>query len=269
MAEVAESLESTVLADYRHGGRVAVLTLNRPHVLNAMSTEMGLRLEQVLDEVSERAQVRAVILTGAGERAFCAGGDLKQRMGMTQEQWVRQHRIFESAHHRLRWLRKPVFAAVNGIAVGGGCEMAMSTDFIICSENARFGQPEVSRGIMPGAGGTQLLPRYVPRGRALELLMTGELIDAHEAHRLGLVNRVVPLADLMATADEVALRIAANSPAAVQQAKRSARMGLEQPIEQAIEIELECYRRMVNHPDRLEGVTAFNERRKPEFEDSY
>ena len=269
MAEVAESLESTVLADYRHGGSVAVLTLNRPHVHNAMSTEMGLRLSQVMDEVSEQARVRVVILTGAGERAFCAGGDLKQRMGMTPEQWVRQHRIFEAAHHKLRSLRKPVFAAVNGVAVGGGCEMAMSTDFIICSENARFGQPEVSRGIMPGAGGTQLLPRYVPRGRALELLMTGELIDAHEAHRLGLVNRVVPLADLMETAEEVALRIAANSPAAVQQAKRSARMGLEQPIEQAIEIELECYRRMVNHPDRLEGVTAFIERRKPEFEDSY
>jgi enoyl-CoA hydratase/carnithine racemase len=269
MAEVAESIESTILADYRHGGSVAVLTLNRPHVLNAMSTEMGLRLSQVLEEVSEQARVRVVILTGAGERAFCAGGDLKQRTGMTPEQWVRQHRIFEAAHHRLRWLRKPVFAAVNGIAAGGGCEMAMSTDFIVCSDNARFGQPEVSRGIMPGAGGTQLLPRCLPRGRAFELLMTGELIGAHDAHRWGLVNHVVPLKELMPTAEELALRIAANSPAAVQQAKRAARMGLEQPIEQAIEIELECYRRMVDHPDRFEGVAAFNERRKPEFEDCY
>src|SRR2546427_12718834 len=110
MAEAAESIESTILADYLHGGRMAVLTLNRPHVLNAMSTEMGLRLNQLLDEVSEQAGVRVVVLTGAGERAFSAGGDLKQRMGMTQEQWVRQHRIFEAAHHRLRWRPKPAFA---------------------------------------------------------------------------------------------------------------------------------------------------------------
>src|SRR5437660_1247759 len=226
MAEVAESLESTVLADYRHGGSVAVLTLNRPHVHNAMSTEMGLRLSQVLDEVSEQARVRVVILTGAGERAFCAGGDLKQRMGMTPEQWVRQHRTFEAAHHKLRSLRKPVFAAVNGVAVGGGCEMAMSTDFIIAAEHARFGQPEVTRGIMPGAGGTQLLPRYLPRGLAFQLLMTGELISAADAHRWGLVNRVCPPGELMGVAMELAERIAANSPAAVQQAKRSARMGL-------------------------------------------
>jgi enoyl-CoA hydratase len=269
MTDVEERIASTVLVDRRQDGAVAVVTLNRPHVHNAMNTEMGIRLNQVLDDLSERAEVRVVVLTGAGEKAFCAGGDLKQRMGMTREQWVHQHRIFEAASHKLRWMRKPIFAAVNGVAVGGGCEMAMSTDFIICSENARFGQPEVSRGIMPGAGGTQFLPRFLPRGRALELLMTGDLIDATEAHRWGLVNRVVPLADLMPAAEEIARRIAANSPAAVQQAKRSAKMGLEQPIEQAIEIELECYRRMVDHPDRFEGVAAFNERRPPRFQDCY
>jgi enoyl-CoA hydratase len=269
MANVIESVESTILSERHQDGSVAVLTLNRPHVLNALNTEMGIRLDGVLDELSEDRRVRVVILTGAGDRAFCAGGDLKQRQGMTQEEWTHQHRIFEAAHHRLRWLRKPVFAAVNGVAAGGGCEMAMSTDFIICSENARFGQPEVTRGIMPGAGGTQFLPRYLPRGRALELLMTGELIGADEAYRWGLVNRVVPLPELMPAALELAARIAANSPVAVQQAKRSARMGLEQPIEQAIEIELECYRRMVDHPDRAEGVAAFNERRRPRFEDCY
>jgi enoyl-CoA hydratase len=269
MATTTETVESTVLVERRHEGRVVVLTLNRPQVLNAMNTEMGIRLNQVLEEVSEDARVRAVILTGAGERAFCAGGDLKQRQGMTPEQWTYQHRIFEAAHHKLRWFRKPIFAAVNGIAAGGGCEMAMSTDFILCADNARFGQPEVSRGIMPGAGGTQFLPRYMPRGRALELLMTGELIAADEAYRWGLVNRVVPLADLMGTAEELALRIAANSPAAVQQAKRATKMGLDQPIEQAIEIELECYRLMIDHPDRYEGVAAFNERREPRFQDRY
>ncbi len=269
MANPIESVETTILCERHREGAVAVLTLNRPHVLNAMSTEMGIRLGQVLHELSEDRRVRVVILTGAGERAFCAGGDLKQRQGMTTEEWSHQHRIFEAAHHRLRWFRKPIFAAVNGVAAGGGCEMAMSTDFIVCSENARFGQPEVTRGIMPGAGGTQFLPRYLPRGRALELLMTGELIGAEEAHRWGLVNRVLPLQGLMPAAFELAERIAANSPAAVQQAKRSAKMGLEQPIEQAIEIELECYRRMVDHPDRKEGVAAFNERRPPNFEDAY
>jgi enoyl-CoA hydratase/carnithine racemase len=250
-------------------GAVAVLTLNRPHVLNAMSTSMGIRLGEVLEEISEDAGVRVAVLTGAGDRAFCAGGDLKERRGMTPEQWTRQHRIFERAHHRLRNLRKPIFAAVNGVAVGGGCEMAMSTDFLIAAEHARFGQPEVTRGIMPGAGGTQLLPRFLPRGLAFQLLMTGELISAEEAHRGGLVNSVWPAGELMEEAMRLAERIAASSPAAVQQAKRSARMGLELPLEAGIETEIECYQRMVDHPDRYEGVDAFNERRAPVFRDAY
>jgi len=250
-------------------GAVALLTLNRPHVLNAMSTAMGVRLGEALDDIAEDATVRVVVLTGAGDRAFCAGGDLKERQGMTPERWTRQHRVFERSHHKLRNLRKPVFAAVNGVALGGGCEMAMSTDFIIAAEHARFGQPEVTRGIMPGAGGTQLLPRFLPRGLAFQLLMTGEMIPAAEAHRWGLVNRVCPRGELMDTAMGLAERIAANSPAAVQQAKRSARMGLELPLESGIETEIECYQRMVDHPDRYEGVDAFNERRTPSFRDAY
>ena len=188
---------------------------------------------------------------------------------MTPRQWTEQHRIFERAHWKVRNFRKPIFAAVNGIAVGGGLEMAMSTDFLICSDNARFGQPEVTRGIQPGAGGTQFLPRYLPRGRALQMLMTGELIDAAEALRLGLVNSVHPGAGLLAAAMELAGRIADNSPAAVQQAKRAARLGIEAPIEHGIEIEIETYQRMVDHPDRHEGVDAFNEKRKPRFQDAY
>lgn len=266
---MATESEHPVLLEYLREGRVTVVTLNRPHVLNAMNTAMGLRLAEILDEVAERREVRVAILTGAGERAFCTGGDLKERMGMTPEQWTHQHRIFEHASYRLRQFRKPIFAAVNGIAVGGGCEMAMSTDFIVAAEHARFGQPEVTRGIMPGAGGTQFLPRFLPRGLALQLLMTGELLTAQEAHRWGMVNRVCPGGDLMSIAVEVADRIAANSPAAVQQAKRAAKMGVEQPIEQAIKIELECYQRMVDHPDRYEGVVAFNERRTPRFQDVY
>jgi enoyl-CoA hydratase/carnithine racemase len=258
---------SPILLERR--GAIALLTLNRPHVLNAMNTAMGVRLGEVLDEVTEDASIRVVVLTGAGDRAFCAGGDLKERQGMRPDQWTRQHRIFERAHHKLRNLRKPVFAAVNGVALGGGCEMAMSTDFLIAAEHARFGQPEVTRGIMPGAGGTQLLPRFLPRGLAFQLLMTGEMIPAAEAHRWGLVNRVCPAGELMDAAMELAERIAANSPAAVQQAKRSARMGLELPLEAGIETEIECYQRMVDHPDRYEGVDAFNERRPPVFQDTY
>jgi len=248
---------------------VALVTLNRPHVLNAMNTAMGVRLGEVMTEIAEDASVRVVVLTGTGERAFCAGGDLKERQGMSPEQWTRQHRIFERAHHLIRNLRKPIFTAVNGVAVGGGCEMAMSTDFLLAAEHARFGQPEVTRGIMPGAGGTQLLPRFVPRGVAFQLLMTGELISAADAHRWGLVNRVCPADTLMDEAMRLAERIAANSPAAVQQAKRSARMGLELPLEAGIEVEIECYQRMVDHPDRYEGIDAFNERRTPAFQDAY
>ena len=180
---MAHETDPLVLLEFLRGGAVARITLNRPHVLNALNMAMAQRLIEILAEVSERREVRAVILTGAGERAFCAGGDLKERMGMTADQWTHQHRIFEQASRELRQFRKPIFAAVNGIAVGGGCEMAMSTDFIIAVEHARFGQPEVTRGIMPGAGGTQFLPRFLPRGLALQLLMTGELISAQDAHR--------------------------------------------------------------------------------------
>ncbi len=263
-----EPASDSVLVESLSGGRVAVITLNRPRVSNAISTDLAIRFIDVLDDLAARPTVRVVILTGAGDRAFCAGADLKERQGMTPELWTRQHRIFERMHHLVRAMRKPIFAAVNGAAVGGGCELAMSTDFLIASEQARFGQPEVARGIMPGAGGTQFLPRFLPRGLAFQMLMTGELISAQEAHRWGLVNRVCPPGELLAAAREIADAIAANSPAAVQQAKRAAKMGLEQPIEQAIEIELECYQRMVGHPDRVEGVAAYNERRTPQFLDA-
>lgn len=259
--------ENLILLERR--GAIALVTLNRPHVMNAMSTASGVRLSEVLDEIAEDAAIRVVVLTGAGDRAFCAGVDLKERRGMTPEQWTRQHRMFERTQHKLRNLRKPVFAAVNGVALGGGCETALSTDFIVAAEHARFGQPEVTRGIIPGTGGTQLLPRLLPRGLAFQLLVTGDPISAAEAHRWGLVNRVCPAGELMDEAMRVAERIAANSPTAVQQAKRAARMGLDLPLEAGIEIEIECYQRVVDHPDRYEGVDAFNEGRTPVFRDAY
>jgi enoyl-CoA hydratase len=257
-----------VVLQLEENGSIAVVILNRPEVLNAFNTAMATRLGEVLDELSASREVRVLVLAGAGERAFCTGGDLKERRGMTPDQWTLQHRLFESTHWKLRNLRKPVFAAVNGYAVGGGAEMAMSTDFIICSESARFGLPEVTRGIQPGAGGTQLLPRMAFRGLALQMLMTGETIDAEEAFRIGLVNKIVPNAELMTAALQLASRIARNSPSAVQQAKHAAVMGAGQPLEHGIEIEIECYQRMVGHPDRHEGVNAFNEKRPPAFSDA-
>jgi enoyl-CoA hydratase len=260
--------DDPVLVERESQGRVALVILNRPHALNAISTDLATRLTQVLEDVAGDARVRVILLTGAGDRAFSVGADLKERMGMTSEQWTRQHRIFERMQHTVRTTRTPIFTAVNGAAVGGGCELAMSTDFILASRTARFGQPEVKRGFMPGAGGTQFLPRFLPRGMALQLLMTGELISAEDAHRWGLVNRVCAPEDLLPQAREIAETIVANSPTAVQQAKRSAKMGLDHPLEQAIEIELECYQRMVTHPDRVEGVAAFNEKRTPRFLDA-
>ncbi len=261
--------KSIILLEAVLGGSVAKVSLNRPDVLNAIGTATAIRMMEVLDEIEAEARYRCVILTGTGERAFSTGGDLKERRGMTPEQWVRQHRLFEEMNYRVRNLRKPIFAAVNGFAVAGGLELAMQTDFIIAADHAKFGQPEVTRGIMPGAGGTQNLSRRLPRGLALQLLMTGESIDAAEALRLGLVNKVVPLVELMTTAEQIAGRIAANSPLAVQQAKKSARMGADAPIEQAMNIEIECYQAMVDHPDRYEGINAFNEKRPPKFQDAF
>jgi enoyl-CoA hydratase len=257
-----------VILQREESGRIAIVTLNRPEVLNAFNTAMARRLGEVFDELSAQPEVRAVVLAGAGDRAFCTGGDLKERRAMTPDQWTLQHRLFESVHWKLRNLRKPIFAAVRGYAVGGGAEMAMSTDFIICGASARFGLPEVTRGIQPGAGGTQLLPRLAFPARALQMLMTGETITAEEAFRIGLANKVIPDAELMDEALAIASKIAENSPAAVQQAKLAAFMGAGQPLEHGIEIELACYQRMVDHPDRHEGVNAFNEKRAPRFLDA-
>ena len=261
-------MTETILVDRLANPAVALVTLNRPEAMNALNTELSLALERTLAEISDDPSLRVVVITGAGDRAFCAGADLKERAGLTPDAWTRQHRLFERAFAAIRTLRKPVFAAVNGVAAGGGCEIAMSCDFIIASENARFGQPEVRRGIMPGGGGTQNLPRMIPRGLALQLLMTGELIDARRAASAGLVNSVHPPAELLAEAGRIATLIAANSPAAIEQVKRSVQLGISEEREHAIEIELECYRRMVDHPDRYEGVAAFNERREPRFQDA-
>ena len=265
--EGGEEPDRPVLLDYLVDGQVALITLNRPHAENAITTEMGAELTTVLEEIAVRPAVRVAVLTGAGDRAFSVGSDLRQRKDMTKEQWLRQRQDFDRTLYTLRQVRKPIFAAVNGIAYGGGSEIAQSTDFIIASDNATFGQPEAMIGLAAGGGSPVFLPRVLPPGKALQMLMTGDPISAHEAFRLGMVNEVHPHRDLMDAALAIATKIASNSPTAVQAVKRAVRMGEGQPIEQAIAIMMEAHWRSAVHPDRIEGIGAFNDNRDPTFQD--
>lgn len=257
----------SVLLEYPAGEAVAVITLNRPPD-NAIDTAMGARLTEVLETIAVEPAVRVAILTGAGTRAFSVGSDLRQRRSMTKQQWLRQRLDFDRTLYTLRQLRKPIFAAVNGIAYGGGSEIAQSTDFVIAAENATFGQPEAMIGLSAGGGSPVLLPRVLPPGKALQMLMTGEPITAQEAYRLGMVNEIHPPEGLLPAALGIAERIASNSPTAVQAVKRAVRMGQGQPIEQAIAIMMEAHWRSAVHPDRVEGIGAFNDDREPHFQDA-
>jgi len=259
--------DELVLVEYVSGGRVAIITLNRPHADNAVTTELAAQLIEVLDTIAARPTVRVAILTGAGDRAFSVGGDLYQRKNMTKEEWLRQRQVFDRVLYNLRRLRRPIFTAVNGMAYGGGCEMAISTDFIIASEDALFGQPEAMVGLSAGGGSPVFLPRLLPPGKAMQMLMTGEPITAQEAYRLGMVNEIHPRAELMRAALSIAEKIADNSPTAVQAVKRAVQNGQGEPVEQAIEIMMDQHWRSVVHPDRVEGIRAFTEGREPVFPD--
>ena len=259
--------DQPVLVEYGSDGRVATVTLNRPQADNAITTELGASLTEIMETIAVRPAVRVVILTGAGDRAFSVGSDLRQRKDMTKEDWLRQRQDFDRTLYTVRQLRKPIFAAVNGIAYGGGSELAQSTDFILASENATFGQPEAMIGLAAGGGSPVFLPRVLPPGKALQMLMTGDPITAQEAHRLGMVNELHPQAELMDAAYRIAEKIASNSPTSVQAVKRAVRMGEGQPIEQAIAIMMEAHWRSAVHHDRVEGIGAFNEGRDPVFED--
>jgi enoyl-CoA hydratase len=255
-----------ILLEYVSGGRIAIITFNRPQANNSMNTAMSVRFTEILAEIAARPSVRVAVLTGAG-KVFCHGGDLRERKDMTTEQWLRQRAEFDRTLYLLRNLRRPIFAAVNGLALGGGAEMAESVDFIIASEHAGFGQPEAMVGLSAGGGSPALLPRLLPPGMAMQMLMTGEPISAQEAYRLGMVNKVYPQADLMRAALEIAEKIARNSPTAVQAVKHAAKAGQGEALEQAVGIMMEDHWISVGHPDRLEGSKAWNERREPKYPD--
>jgi enoyl-CoA hydratase/carnithine racemase len=206
------------------------------------------------------------VFTGAGERAFCAGGDLKERNEMTDETWRAQHVIFEQAAFRVLRCPVPVIAAVEGFALAGGCELAILSDFVVASETAVFGVPEVTLGIFPGIGGTQLLPRILGVPLAKELIFTGRRISVEEAKAAGLVNHLVPKGHARVRALEIASTIAQNGPIAVRQAKKAIAWGSETDLETALVLAIEAYNVTVSTEDRLEGVRAFNEKRRPRFQ---
>lgn len=246
-------------------GHVVTVTLNRPEQHNAMNTAMGEDLLACFETLARDAEARAIVLTGAGERAFCAGGDLKERNGMTDAAWRAQHVIFEQAAMKVLRCPAPVIAAVEGFALAGGCELAILSDFIVASETAVFGVPETTLGIFPGIGGTQLLPRIVGAPLAKELIFTGRRMKADEAKSAGLVNHLVPAGQARTKATEIATAIARNGPLAVRQAKKAIAYGSETDLETAMILAIEAYNATVVTEDRLEGVRAFNEKRPPRF----
>ena len=247
-------------------GHVLTVVLTRPEALNAMNTGMGEDLLACFRGPAAAVHVRAVVLTGTGERAFCVGGDLREREGMTDGAWRAQHVIFEQAAVALLRSAVPVIAAVEGFAFGGGCELALLADFIVASESAVFALPEVTRGIFPGIGGTQLLPRIVGAPLAKELIFTGRRVYAEEAKTIGLVNHVVPAGEARTRALAIATTIAANGPIAVRQAKKAIAYGVETDLETGMILAIEAYNATVATEDRLEGVRAFNEKRPPRFQ---
>jgi len=248
------------------GEGLLLLTLDRPEVANAMNTRMGRDLLAFFEEVNAApAKRRCIVVTGAGERAFCAGGDLKERNGMTDEAWQDQHLLFERMIRAFIGCPIPVIGAINGAAYAGGCELALCCDFIYAAETARFALTEVTLGIMPGAGGTQSVPRAVGARRAKESILTGRRFGASGASDWGMVNRLCAPGQVVEEALETGRRIADNAPISVRQAKHAIHFGLQMDLASGMMLEIEAYNRLVPTEDRREGVLAFNEKRKPRF----
>ncbi len=245
---------------------VLLVMFDRPEVRNARNTQMGLDQMEVMRSLYVDTEgVRCVVLTGRGDKAFSAGGDLKERKTMTEEDWQRQHAIFEQGTIALRACPVPVIAAVNGAAYAGGCETALNCDFIYAAETAKFALTEVTLGIMPGCMGTQNLPRAVGERRASEIILTGEPFTAEQAFEWGLVNRLCSPESLLEETLNTARKIAANAPLSIMRAKRAIAAAQQLDWHTGFQFELEAYNRLVGSEDRTEGVLAFNEKRKPEF----
>lgn len=250
----------------RQEEHLLVVTLNRPERRNAINTQMGRELYGLFSAFYVDQQgIRCIILTGAGKHAFCSGGDLKERHDMSTATWQSQHALFEQHVLSMMDCPIPVIAAVNGAAYAGGCEMALSADFIYAARSARFALTETSIGIMPGAAGTQNLPRACGVRRAKEIILTAQPFTAEEGYEWGIVNKLCDDENLLAEALATARKIAGNAPIAVRQAKKSIQMATQTDLKTGYAFEIEAYNRMVPTQDRLEGIRAFNEKRKPQF----
>lgn len=247
-----------------HAG-VREIVLDRPEALNAIDTAMAVRLAQACAELAADRGVRAVVLSAAGERAFCVGADLKERNRLSDAELLAQREVFRAAFGGLLSLPQPVIAAVHGYALGGGCELALSADLIVADETAVFGLPETTVGLVPGGGGTQLAQRKLGPGRAADLIFTGRHVPAHEAERIGLADRLVPAGKAAQHALDLAEQIAVNSPVGVRAAKRAIRQGGGIGLAAAMEVEDAAWRAAALSADRREGIAAFNEKRAPHW----
>ncbi len=247
-------------------GAIAIITMNRPKALNALNEETLLELDQAVDQIAKDDEVKAVIITGNGN-AFVAGADIVAMQGNNGLQGKAFGSLGQGVLLKIEKLSKPVIAAINGFALGGGCELAMACDIRIASEKAKFGQPEVGLGIVPGFGGTQRLPKLVGAGIAKELIFTGDMIDAQKANQIGLVNRVAAPDELMEEAKKMARKIISNAPVAVRFAKQAINEGLELDVARGQLIEVDLLALCFSTEDQKEGMKAFIEKRKPVFKD--
>ncbi|MFB3902637.1 MAG: enoyl-CoA hydratase/isomerase family protein [Acidobacteriota bacterium] len=244
---------------------IALVRISRPEVLNALNAPLLNELERAFQMLGQDEAVKVIIVTGTGEKAFVAGADIKELSsldGLSGRMYSqRGQRVFDS----IEACPKPVIAAINGYCLGGGCELALACHIRVAGENARFGQPEVKLGLIPGYGGTQRLPRLVGKGRALEMLLTGDIVEAKEAERIGLVNRVVPAGELLDYCRELAKKIMANGPVAIRLALQSVHSGAGLPVQQALAMEASLFGLACGTDQMKEGTRAFLEKRKPEF----
>jgi enoyl-CoA hydratase/carnithine racemase len=250
---------------YEKRDAIAYVTVNRPKVLNALSTQTWKDLRTVFEDAQTDNTVRGVILTGAGDKAFIAGADIGELAHASAVQAEQASRFGQAVLDLIENLGKPVIAAINGFALGGGCETAMACTLRIAVEHAKLGQPEVKLGLLPGGGGTQRLPRLVGKGRALQLILSAELISAQEAWRIGLVNEVVPAADLIGRAEAILKMIAANAPVAVKLSLEAVNKGLDGNPSEGLALEAAYFGLCAGTEDKKEGTSAFLEKRAPQF----
>jgi enoyl-CoA hydratase/carnithine racemase len=250
---------------YEKKGSIAYVTVNRPKVLNALNTPTWKDLQTAFEDARDDAAVRGVILTGAGDKAFIAGADISELARTSAFEAEQSSRFGQGVLDLIENLGKPVIAVVNGFALGGGCETAMACTIRLAVESARFGQPEVTLGLVPGGGGTQRLPRLVGKGRALKLILSGEMIGAEEAYRIGLVNEIVPRAELITRAEAILNKIAGNAPIAVRLALEAANKGMEASQSEGLLLEASYFGLCAATEDKKEGTSAFLEKRAPQF----